>query len=128
MDKIEYKISKPNHQLSLNNTWILGFTEAEGCFTISLLSNSTAFRTRFILSQKGDINIPVLAEILLLFNIGTIEGHSKKDNFNYIVSGLNNVSLLYPYFDKYKFLGIKGQSYLAFKNLNLRLENKEHLN
>ena len=39
----------------------------------------------------------------------------------------DNVKLLYPYFEKYKFLGIKGDSFLAFKNLNARLINKEHL-
>lgn len=44
---------------SLDNAWLLGFTESEGCFTISLLSNSLAFRTRYVISQKGDINIPI---------------------------------------------------------------------
>lgn len=123
---IEYIIS--HNTLSLDNSWILGFTEAEGCFTISLLNNSNAFKTRFILTQKGDVNLPIFAQILQLFNTGTIEGHSKKDKYSYIVSGLKNVSLLYNYFDKFKFLGIKGESYLAFKNLNKRLTNKEHLN
>lgn len=123
---IQYILS--HNSLSLNNSWLLGFTEAEGCFTISILNNSNAFKTRFILTQKGDINLPIFAEILQLFNTGTIEGHSKKDNYSYIVSGLKNVSLLYFYFDKFKFLGIKGESYLAFKYLNLRLTNKEHLN
>ncbi len=59
---IEYIIS--HNSLSLKNPWILGFTEAEGCFTVSILKNSNAFKTRYILTQKGDINIPILAEIL----------------------------------------------------------------
>jgi hypothetical protein len=49
---------------------LLGFVEAEGCFTISLLSNSNAFRTRFILSQKGDLNLPVLSSLIQLFGVG----------------------------------------------------------
>lgn len=126
LEPITYLISKTS--VSLNNPWQLGFTEAEGCFTISLLSNSNAFRTRYIISQKGDINIPVFSEILLLFNVGTLEGHSKKDNYNYIVSGIDNISKIYYYFDKYPFIGIKGLSYQAFKILNTRLANKEHLN
>lgn len=32
--------------------WLCGFTDAEGCFTISLLGNSKAYRFRFLLSQK----------------------------------------------------------------------------
>lgn len=126
-EPIQYIIN--NHSfISLDNAWLLGFTEAEGCFTISLLSNSLAFRTRYILSQKGDINVPILSSLISLFNTGHLEAHSKKDNFSFIVSGLSNVELLYSYFDKFPFLGIKGDSYLAFKSLNNRLKNKEHLN
>ena len=111
---IQY-ITKTN-SITLSNSWLLGFTEAEGCFTISLLNNSLAFRTRFILTQKGDLNVPILSSLILLFGTGVIEAHSKKDNYSYIVSGLNNVQLLYHYFDQYSFIGIKGDSYLAFKS------------
>ena len=72
--------------------------------------------------------MPILSQLILLFKTGTIEAHSKKDNYSYIVSGLLNVKLLYTYFDKFPFLGIKGDSYRAFKNLNHKIENKEHLN
>ena len=58
--EIKYIINKCN--VSLSNPWLLGFTEAEGCFTISILSNSMAFHTRFILAQKGDINVPLLSQ------------------------------------------------------------------
>ena len=114
---------------SLSNLWLLGFTEAEGCFTISLLSNSLAFRTRFILSQKGDVNLPILSKCIELFKGGNIEGHSKKDNYSYIITGIKNISLIYPYFDKNLeyFLGNKKNSYLKFKYLNLLLLNKAHL-
>ena len=122
---IEYIINS-NH-ISLSNPWLLGFTEAEGCFTISLLKNSVAFHTRYILTQKGDINVPLLSQLILLFNVGYIEAHSNKDNYSYIVNGLSNIEKLYSYFDKYDFIGIKGDSYLAFKELNKRIKNKEHL-
>lgn len=59
---IDYIIN--NSIISLDNPWLLGFTEAEGCFTISLLNNSLAYRTRFILSQKGDINVPILSSLI----------------------------------------------------------------
>lgn len=124
-DHVEY-LTFPN-TISLSNTWLLGFVEAEGCFTISFLSNSISYRTRFILSQKGDINVPILSQLILLFSTGTIEAHSAKDNYSYIVSGLKNVKLLYGYFDKYKFYGIKGESYLRFKSLNAKIDEGEHL-
>ncbi len=114
---------------TLDNTWLLGFVEAEGCFTVSLLSNSVAFRTRFLVSQKGDINLPILSRCIELFGAGFIEGHHIKDNYSYVVSGLKNINKIYPYFDKnlVYFLGVKAQSYLKFKALNLLLSQQKHL-
>lgn len=112
------------------NTWLLGFVEAEGCFTISLLDNSNAFRTRFIVSQKGDINLPILSQLILIFETGFIEGHHVKDNYSYVVSGLKNIFNIYKYFDRYlnNFQGIKKESYLKFKKVNQMLSNQDHLN
>ncbi len=126
--KLSYINNK--NQITLDNTWLLGFVEAEGSFTVSLINNSLAFRTRFIVSQKGDINLPVLSRLILIFNAGTIEAHHIKDNYSYIVSGLTNVLKIYIYFDKFleNFVGIKKQSYLKFKQLNSMFVNKDHLN
>lgn len=119
-----------NLKPTLDDLWLLGFTEAEGCFTVSLLSNSTAFRTRYIVTQKGDINLPILSHLITLFNTGHIEGHSNKDNYSFIVSGLKNINNIYGYFDLNldNFLGIKKLSYLKFKDLNNKLSQGLHLN
>lgn len=126
--RIEYRASSVLP--CLENQWLLGFTEAEGCFTISFLSNSKAYRTRFIISQKGDVNLPVLSHLILLFNTGKVEGHSQKDNYSFVVSGLKNVLKIYHYFDNNLsyFLSTKKQSYLAFKELNAKIEQGLHLN
>jgi len=126
---IEY-INSNNIVPSLFNTWIVGFTEAEGCFTISLLSNSNAFRIRFILPQKGAENLPILSKFILLFGIGRIEGHSNKGNYGYIVSGLVNIDKIFVYFDRFLdyFLGPKKNSYLLFKQVYTHLKEKKHLN
>lgn len=114
---------------SLDNTWLLGFVEAEGCFTISLLSNSNAFRTRFMLAQKGDVNLPILSTIAIKFQCGVVEGHHLKDNYQYVVSGLSNVIKIYDYFDRFikDFQGIKKISYIKFKELNHELSIRSHL-
>nr|YP_010218707.1 LAGLIDADG endonuclease [Morchella brunnea]UBU98544.1 LAGLIDADG endonuclease [Morchella brunnea] len=39
---------------SLNDAWFADITDGEGSFTASLLSNSSAFRIRYILTQKWD--------------------------------------------------------------------------
>jgi Cytochrome C and Quinol oxidase polypeptide I/LAGLIDADG endonuclease len=118
-----------NLYASLSDTWLLGFTEAEGCFTISLLQNSNAFRIRYILSQKGCINLPILSKFILLFSAGQIEGHYHKDNYSYIVSGLLNISKIFVYFDTFlsEFKGPKKQSYILFKEIYQLLKEKKHL-
>src|SRR6202012_34609 len=45
---------------TFSDFWLSGITDAKGCFTCSLLGNSTAYRFRFILAQLGEINLPVL--------------------------------------------------------------------
>lgn len=114
---------------SLSNTWLLGFTEAEGCFTISLLNNSNAFRIRYILSQKGCINLPILSKCILLFNTGQIEGHYHRDNYSFIVSGLLNIIKIFVYFDTFlsEFKGPKKHSYILFKDIYQLLKEKKHL-
>lgn len=113
---------------SLSDTWLLGFTEAEGCFTICLLKNSNAFRIRYILSQKGCINLPILSQLILLFNAGRIEG-GHKDNYSYVVSGLLNISKIFVYFDTFfsEFKGPKKHSYILFKQIYQLLKQKNIL-
>lgn len=117
---------------SFNSGWQLGFTEAEGCFTISFIKNSNGYRTRFILSQKGANSVqPVFSKQIQQFGVGVIEGHSnKKDNYSYIVSGINNIINIYAYFDKYLYLfqGSKKASYQKFKAINDCIINKDHQN
>jgi|SRR5690606_18899662 len=118
---------KSNILPSLNNSWLSGFTDAEGCFTVSFLSNSNAFRLRYILSQKGDINVPILSHLILLFNTGVIEAHSKKSNYSYVVNGEKACYLLYDYFDKHLLKTKKLNSYLLWKEIHHRITNKDHL-
>lgn len=127
-EKINY--INDNNYPSNETAWLLGFAEAEGCFTVSLLKNSKAYRTRFILSQKGDINLPILSKLILIFQVGYIEGHHVKDNYSFVISSLKNIKNIYSYFDKYldNFMGIKKDSYLKFKKLNQMFIEGKHLN
>jgi hypothetical protein len=37
---------------TLQDGWLSGITDGEGCFSCSLLSNSSGYRIRYILTQK----------------------------------------------------------------------------
>ena len=124
-----YEYIKKRNMILKNSLWLLGFVEAEGCFSISFLSSSNNFRVRFLLSQKGDENLPVLSSLIPFFGVGQIERHSAKNNYSYIVSGLKNIEKIYPYFDNnlQYFLGTKKESYLNFKKLVEKIKQKQHL-
>jgi Cytochrome C and Quinol oxidase polypeptide I/LAGLIDADG endonuclease len=117
---------------SLNDGWIAGITDAEGCFTSSLLSNSPAFKIRYILTQKWTINKPILEHIQNLFfeksAIGAVVPHSQKDTWEYRVNGLKNCEGLFDYFDQYPLFTYKNISYATWKKLHSRLKKGEHLN
>ena len=113
---------------SVSNGWLSGFTDAEGCFTVSFLSNSNSFRLRYLITQKGDINVPILSYLILLFKTGVIEAHSKKQNYSYIVNGEKACYKLYFYFDKYVLKTKKLNSYFQWKQIHTRITNKDHLN
>src|SRR3984885_15413202 len=124
----QIKPIKSNILPDLYNSWLTGFTDAEGCFTVSFLSNSNAFRLRFLVSQKGDINVPVLSYLILLFETGFIEAHSKKSNFSYIINGEKACYNIYAYFNKYPLKTKKLTSYNLWKEIHNCISNKDHLN
>nr|YP_010470466.1 LAGLIDADG endonuclease [Inonotus hispidus]UVF37954.1 LAGLIDADG endonuclease [Inonotus hispidus] len=114
---------------SLNNSWLSGFTDAEGCFTVSFLSKpSNAFRLRYIVSQKGDENLPVLSHLILLFKGGVIEAHSAKSNYSYILSGKDNCYKIYNYFNNFPLKTKKAQSLELWQKIHDKINNKDHLN
>lgn len=119
---------------TLEDYWLSGFTDAEGCFTASIINNSThAYRVRYILSQKHFCNKYVLEHILSEFNkvtqvkIGQVYPHSNNNNWEIRINGYKNCIKLFFYFDKYPLKTIKSESFIAFKKVLQSINNKEHL-
>lgn len=113
---------------TLNDHWLSGFTDAEGCFSLSLLSNSSGYRLRFLLCQKWEVNKPILDHICLLFGVGNVSKHSTPNNWEFIVNGVKNCDSILPYFDKYVLYSKKKESYELWKELRLQLIKGDHLN
>jgi len=113
---------------TLHDNWLAGFTDAEGCFTLSLLSNSKGYRLRFIISQKWEVNKVILQHISTIFSVGNISPHSVADNWEYIVNGIKNTSHIIPYFDTHLLYTKKKQSYNLWKELRIQLIKGDHLN
>lgn len=106
--------------------WLCGFTDAEGCFTCSLLGNSTAYRFRFVLAQSQEINKPVLMYIAELIK-GTVRPHSVKGVYVITVNGIRNIDKVITYFMNYKLLTKKRNSFMIWIVVYDSIKKGEHL-
>ena len=111
---------------TLYDFWLAGFTDAEGCFTCSFLSNSLAYRFRFIIAQKGILNLAVLQHITTLIG-GTVAPHHIPEVNQITVNGVRNMTGVFNYFDNHALLTKKARSYAIWKEIHLAIINKEHL-
>lgn len=125
------KLININNIITLNDSWISGFTDAEGCFNVTITNNirykyNKVIKLRYILDQKDEI---ILNKIKLLFNIGKVSYRNKTNNvYRYTVTGFNNMNIIKEYFDKYPLKTKKLISYNKFINILNKINNKLHLN
>ena len=114
---------------SLDDSWVSGFTDAEGCFSVTISTKSNRFRIIFDIAQKDSNYGSELKLFLNLFKVGLIGKHSMgTDIFYYRVNGLSNTKCLFSYFDNHQLRTKKLKSYILWRDLHSRLLNKEHLN
>jgi hypothetical protein len=114
---------------SLNNSWLAGFTDAEGCFTCSI-GEKKGFSFNFSIAQKGEINKIILENFNLLFQGGIVYSHHVKDVYEYRIAGVKACPNVFPYFNKYTLLTKKSISYILWKDLYKDLvceARKDHL-
>lgn len=111
---------------TLNDAWIAGFTDGEGCFTCSI-NDIKGFSFNFNISQKWEINLKLLQHLSLLFKGGIVSKHSVEGIYEFRIGGINNCKVIIPYFDKYTLYTKKSLSYRLWKDIHNNLLNKLHL-
>jgi len=98
---------------SLNDSWLSGFTDAEGCFSVSISNfsnNRIRCRNRYILDQKDGNDL--LLYIRNLFNYGSVNLRNETQNVYRLSISMNkptrnNFSTLIDYFQKFSLKTIK---------------------
>ena len=129
--------SGENQQERLNPYWLVGFTDGEGCFSVSIFKNKTLKSgyqvfPEFVLTQ-GAKSLETLEKIKEFFGCGRIYENKRYDNhreslYRYCVR--NKFDLFYkicPFFDKYPLETAKKNDYLLFKQVLEIIEKGEHL-
>ena len=117
-----------DYKPSLNDTWLCGFTDAEGCFTCSIskdkskVTNLNYVNLRYILSQKGNSeNMDYLANI-----IGGKKHYIKSyDGYNVVLT-TKKLLFIIRYFSIYPLKTKKHISYINWAKIHKLIMSKEH--
>jgi len=111
----------------LDNSWLCGFTDGEGCFSCSIRVDAKRYSINFSIAQKGEINLPILNILPYLFKGGRVTNHSVKDVYEYRINGVKFCSNVFSYFDEFNLLTKKSLSYVLWKETYKDLVSKHHL-
>lgn len=114
----------------LDPNYITGFTDGEGCFTVSISSNSrykTGYKIKVTFQIGLHINdITLLEQIKLFFGVGYITKLGA-ESVQFRVSSLKDLNIIIDHFDKYPLLTRKQSDFLLFKEIVNLIKQGKHL-
>ena len=119
-----------NSKSKLHPWFVTGFSDAEGCFSISI-QHSNRMKTNWRVSPSFIIklhikDIEILEKIQSSLGVGTI----RKTGTNmviYIVESFKDLLVIVDHFDKYPLISAKILDFLIFKQCFEIIKQKEHL-
>jgi len=117
LNKLFY--STLNHNSKLNPWFITGFSDAEGCFSISVKSDvklKTKWRVSPLFIIKLHIkDLEILENIKYTLGVGKIRKNGNK-TCQYIVESFKDLQLIVDHFEKYPLITFKVCDFLIFKD------------
>jgi hypothetical protein len=129
IDELNYNV-KPN----LNDAWISGFVDAEGCFNSSLFKRKAMtlgyqVKLRFMIDQKDSLNdMLYLKDVLNLF-LTHRKSKEKIENMHRIESNsFVKIPLIINYLNTFELKTKKKESFLKWKEIYNMVLDKQHLN
>lgn len=123
-----------NQQERLNALWIVGFTDGEGCFHISInkipemsLGWQVLPEFRIVQNEKDEI---LLHKIKEYFGFGSVttnrtDFHGTRKEFR--VRGLDNLNKIVDFFNKNQLQTSKVKDFKVFSEVIRLMNNQEHL-
>jgi hypothetical protein len=117
--------------------WISGFTDGEGCFTISCINNPTTrfgkqIFPEFVVTQ-GAKSLKTLEKIQTYFGCGSIVLNKRYDNHNedlyrFCVRSIKELQeKIIPFFEKFPLRTYKYNDFLIFRKVIRNMSKKKHL-
>ena len=118
---------EPHHTLNLNNGWLAGFTDAEGCFTSTVFTSKTTGKTivtvRYIVSQKDDMQFSKNLATLLNGYVTQIKSYN---GYNTVVN-FGKLNIILKYLKNYSLKTKKLISYHRWLKIYFLVKDKEDL-
>jgi hypothetical protein len=118
----------PVKKVTLDNFWLAGFTQADGCFHISVVKSKShktgsSVRLEYYLKQNDNIPLKLLFKIL---NMGNLSQYSS-GIWCYKSTGYLTSYHLINYFDKYNVFYGKYIQYLKYRKVYIMITKGLHL-
>jgi len=116
--------------VTLQDAWLSGFTDAEGCFNVSVTYNTRytldyVIKMRYLLDQKDN---SILLIIQNLFGFGKVTLRPKTDGvYRYTVTGFKTANAIISYFKVFPLLTNKANSFAKWSTIHNIVFNKLHL-
>jgi len=124
-------ILPPTHDLSLDNYWLAGFTQADGCFHISIVKSKThktgfSVRLEFSIKQNQREDAIPLKLLYAQLKLGNLSQYGSCI-YSYKSTGYKTAALLINYFDTFHTFGGKYIDYLKFRKVYIKVTEGLHL-
>ena len=121
-------ILAPSCDVVLDNHWLAGFTQADGCFQISVVTSKThktgySVRLEFSIKQNDLVALKLLYETVKMGNLSQYNCGT----WCYKSTGFKTAKLLIDYFDEYNVFAGKYVNYLKFRKVYTMITNGQHL-
>lgn len=127
-ENFNYEILPPLNTLSLENYWLAGFTQAEGCLHISVVKSKThntgfSVRLEFSIKQNDDVPLKLLYETIKFGNLSQYSSGI----WCYKSTGFKSAALLINYYDKFNLFAGKYVNYIKFRKVYIMITKGRHL-
>lgn len=127
-EKFNFSINLPSNKITLDNYWLAGFSQADGCFHICIAKSKThktglSVRLEFSIKQNDGLPLKLLYDTLKMGNLSQYTSGI----WCYKSTGFKTAALLINYFDTFNLFSSKYVSYLKFRKVYIMITNGKHL-
>lgn len=117
--------------MPLNDQWILGFVDGEGCFNVSIVRQSSMDLGFQVLVEfsvvQHERDIQILHKFTDYFGVGTVSrNHDTRQMYR--ARGLRNLrNTIRPFFERHKLKTRKRLDFIKWRRIILMIEDGHHL-